>query len=245
MVSKTLLVVGSVLVFVVVGVAIAIASYAQCITADTTVLALASLVLVAVTTAYVAITSDIARANAETVAATRRLADETTTLARETTRMAEASGKQADTTGETLRHLQRPVLVLRIYDRPDEHRVPIQIQNVGEGAAIWPAVYAEDNECVDNLLFPGPHIYPPHQFEEDAPALQRQRFSIPIPPTGECFLVVRCHDPRTGGAVRQPWRIRRRDASAWFADPTMGIQDIGIGPSLPMLGVPPEEAGTG
>lgn len=234
--SKTLLVAGSLLVFAVVGVAIAMASYAQCITADTTVLALASLVLVAVTTAYVAITSDIARANAETVAATRQLADETTTLARETARMAEAAVSQAEATAGTLSHLQRPVLVMRIHGKPDERGVRIQIQNVGEGAAIWPQVYTEDEECVHNRLFPGPHIFPPRQFEETGEVLECQRFDVPFPTTGECFLVVRCLDPRTGGALRREWRVWMRDPSAWFADPVTETEDTGSGQTVVMVG---------
>ena len=215
-------------VFVVGGALVAVALWTECVSADTGIVVIANVALVAVTVVYVGITADIAKANAETVAATKRLADETATLTRETARMGEAAVEQADATADTLRHLQRPVLVLRIYHQPDERNIPMQIQNVGEGAAIWPEVHTADDDCGSNLLVPEPHIYPPGQFQDGAEeVVRRQRFDVPRPQGNECFLMVKCQDPRTGGALRHRWRIWTRDRSAWYADPAPEAANTG------------------
>lgn len=213
----------AVAVFAILGALMAAALAAGRISADTGIVAFGSVALVAVTIVYVGITSDIARANAETVAATRRLADETATLARETTKAAEAARQQANATQGTLLHLQRPVLVLRIYHQPDAQKIPMQVQNVGEGAAIWPSVYLVDEESRRNWLTPPPHIYPPQQFQEGDPTvLQRQRFELPKPTSDECFLIVRCQDPRTGELLDREWRVYTVGGGDWFANPVPG-----------------------
>lgn len=168
----------------------------------TTVVAVSNVLLVLVTLAYVLLTHRISRA-----------ATKQTDTARE---QADAARRQADAALDTLRHMQRPVLVFRIHDEVRDGKMPMQFQNVGEGAAVWPRVTVEGSG-VTNLLDPAPHIIPPRQFgEDDAGVAQRQRFVLDTPEGDKCSLLVLCHDPRTGGELAERWRVYTVGDGRWY-----------------------------
>jgi len=116
----------------------------------------ATLGLVVVTAVYARSTSQIARANAETVGATRQLAEETE-------RMATATEAMATATQETLDHLQRPILVLECRAKSGT-RVEVHVQNIGEGAAVWPAVYEAVGDGEKGVYVRELHVMGPQQF---------------------------------------------------------------------------------
>ncbi len=142
--------------------------------------------------------------------------------------------KQADIASWTLRHLQEPVLILRERGAGPKNML---IQNVGEGAAVWPYVYWKDDPRPDprqkTLLTDDhgnpPHIIPPQQFGEPEQAEASKQAGLRLPAGRQLFEVtawlgnaadaafevgghrllrVECQDPRTAEKVRQDWRVR-------------------------------------
>jgi hypothetical protein len=144
-------------------------------------------------------------------------AAETREMAEATRKMAEAAAKQAKVAESAFFHQQLPCLVLAIYE-PKEGALPMQVQNVGGVAAVWPEVSRVREEGWRNLLDDDrdtPHILPPRQFSTSA----GHQFALPTPAGNECALAVRCEDPRTGAMICCTWMICTVDRKRWVADP--------------------------
>ena len=173
-----------------------------------TVVAVSNVLLVFVTLVYVRLTYRISKAATEQADTAGEQAD--------------AARSQADAALDTLLHMQHPVLVFRMHDEVRDGKMPLQFQNVGEGATIWPRVKMEGSGTT-NLLDPAPHIIPHRQFrEDDTEVVQRQRFVLDAPEGDECVLLVICHDPRTGGDPSERWRIYTVGEGKWYAIPVRG-----------------------
>lgn len=177
-------------------------------------LVLPNALLVCVTLGYVMLTRQLVTQGGQTSVTIGRLVCRTGQLA-------EATAEHARTAQKTLLHLQRPVLILRVL-RPiqqGENEIRVQVQNVGEGAAVWPKAKLPGMGDLDNLLGGNtpPHILPPGQFGEGVD--QRQHMDVPVPESDEVTVALSCEDPRTGGNVPSTWSIKTHNRTHWHAGP--------------------------
>ncbi len=182
---------------------------------------LTNLLLVGITWVYVSLTGGLLTESQETGVSVKDLAAKTADLA-------EAAGQQADVAHRALSHLQRPVLVLRVLQdaAPDDKEILLQVQNVGEAAAIWPKVRAPGCTGTDNLLGDRPpHIFPPQQFEGDVPP--DQHVAVPKPTSDSANIRLECDDPRTGEVIERVWLLYPLDEDRveWCARPVREGED--------------------
>ncbi len=158
-------------------------------------------VLVGVTLIYVSLTGGILRQSEKTGLTVKGLAARTAAVA-------QAVNRHVEVARDTLSYRQAPVLVLRVLREvsPQDEEIPVQVQNVGEGAAIWPKVILHQSEPPDNLLGDKPpHILPPQQFERDVPP--DQHVAVPKPTANSTKIRLECDDPRTGETISRVWLL--------------------------------------